>query len=299
MNTQTIGINTASIKSANLKTITLAALFSVTALVTSGVSAKDIHFDTDCDIDLDAGMRITNNSIEFLDKDEKSLYKIINDDTLMINGQKQTLNSSQHVLIHQYSTSIRAVVPQVRTVAMDGLQLASEGVALAFNELLGEGNEVTENLSKEFTSLQHELSTRLSADSELYISADGNISNSSTSDGNRDEFFDEDFEQHIESIVEKTMMNSMGSLMVAVGQQMLLSGGNTNTFETKMEAFGEKIEQEIEHRAKQIEVKANDICLSVVNIDQLEEKLKASIPALSHIDVLEASFQKHDNHDKA
>jgi len=83
--------------------------------------------------------------------------------------------------------------------------------------------------------------------------------------------------------------------MMAVGKEMMTSGGDGNTFETRMESFGENIEQEMESRAEKIKFKANELCLAAVNIDKLEEQLKASIEPLEKIDVLATShrMKKH------
>ncbi len=277
----------------SFKKVAIATLLSTSALVSFSGYSNSVNFDNDCNVELEAGIRINHSSITFLDDNDNALYKILNDKKLIVNGEQQTLTSSQQALLNEYSTSIRAVVPQVKTVVIEGLDLAAEGVSLAFNELLGEGNEVTADLTQEFTSLRDELSTRFSIEEELYISSDGNLSSGDSS--NKDDFFDEDFENRIENIVEKTMMKSMGTLMVAVGQQMLFSGGDADAFEAKMETFGEKIEQEIELRAEQLEEKANNICLSVVHIDQLEEKLRSEVSALSEFDVINVKYEKHSH----
>jgi len=50
--------------------------------------------------------------------------------------------------------------------------------------------------------------------------------------------------------------------MILIGQEILFSDEGVDTFETKMERFGEKIENEIETRAA-------TLCNVVVKIDEL------------------------------
>ncbi len=256
--------------------ITLMASFTSTALYAH---------DNSCDVDLDASLTINKNTLEFFDKKDRTLYKIIDNKTLIIDGKLIDLNSKQQALVYDYSMSIRTLVPEVKDIALEGVDLALEGVGLVFDELLGEENEVGAELIEELSALKEEISTRFSMDHDFTIGADGL---------NGDEFLGDEFEDRIESAVEKAVMSSMGSLLVAVGQEMLFSNGDTDAFETRMENFGETIENEMEGRAEKIELKAEKLCLSIVEIDHLEEQLKATIDEMSAINVITIARNLHN-----
>jgi len=250
--------------------------------------SKALYAHDSCDVDLDAGLTINESSIEFFDPDNNQhvLYSIDKNYQLMVRGDIVALNDEQQVLVEQYSTSIRAMVPQVRNVAIEGVDLALEGVNLAFNELLGEGNDVGANLTQELSSIKEEVAERFTIEHGFTL-------------GENDELLGEQFEQRIESAVEKAVMGSMGSLLVALGQEMMFSGGDNDAFETRMESFGENIEHEMELRVGKIEREAERLCLAVIEIDQLEEKLKSSISPLADINVITAKLTRsHDEHDK-
>lgn len=254
--------------------------------------SKALYAHDSCDVDLDAGLTINESSIEFFDPDNNQhvLYSIDKNYQLMVRGDIVALNDEQQVLVEQYSTRIRAMVPQVRNVAIEGVDLALEGVNLAFNELLGEGNDVGANLTQELSSIKEEVAERFTIEHGFTLGENG-LEN--------DELLGEKFEQRIESAVEKAVMGSMGSLLVALGQEMMFSGGDNDAFETRMESFGENIEHEMELRVGKIEREAERLCLAVVEIDQLEEKLKSSISPLADINVITAKHTRsHDEHDK-
>jgi len=262
-------------------------LLATTILAT--LSATSVLADDGCDVELAAGFNINENTLEFFsEKSKKTLYKIDNDETLIVAGETIDLDNEQQALVTQYSTSIKAMVPQVRKIAIEGVDLALEGVNLAFNELLGEGNDVGADLTKELSNLRDEVADRYTLERGFTIGEDG-LDN--------DELLGDDFEQRIESAVEKAVMGSMGSIMMAVGKQMMTSGGDGNTFETRMESFGENIEQEMESRAEKIEQKANKLCLAAVNIDKLEEQLKTRIEPLAKIDVLTTNHRMNKHID--
>ncbi len=259
------------------------------ATILATLSSASVLAHDSCDVELEAGFNINENSIEFFsEKSKNTLYKIDNDETLIVDGETIDLDDEQQALVIQYSTSIKAMVPQVRTIAIEGVDLALEGVNLAFNELLGEGNDVGADLSYELSKLKDEVSSRFTLEHGFTIGEDG-LDN--------DELLGDEFEQRIESAVEKAVMSSMGSIMMAVGQEMISSGGDSNAFETRMENFGENIEHEMETRAEKIEIKANKLCIAAVEIDKLEEQLKISVEPLADINVISAHYNERiSNH---
>lgn len=268
------------------KTLIAATLFSLFA-------ATATYAHESCDVDLESGLTINASSIEFFDPDNKKqvLYVIDHNNQLSIRGESVSLNDQQQALVTNYSTSIRAMVPRVRHIAIEGVDLALEGVNLVFNELLGADNKVGADLTQELSLIKTEVSTRFTIEHGFTIGENGLDDN---------ELLGEDFEQRIESAVEKAVMNSMGSLLVSLGQEMMFSGGDSDAFETRMESFGENIEHEMEARAEKIERKANSLCLAAVEIDQLEEALKATIEPLANINVITVKQSRgHEEKDKS
>lgn len=261
------------------------SIIAATILLSSSTAmAHDTSFSTDsCDVELEAGIRISKSAIEFSENKEV-LYKIIDNKTLFVDGEVVELNSSQQSLVTEYSTSIRAVVPEVRTLAVDGINLAVQGVNLAFDELLGEGNDLGTELTTQLHLIRDEVDEKFTVDSDFYIDENGFAA---------DEFFGEEFEQKIESVVEETLKNSMGSLLIAVGQEMLFSGGDMDALETRMENFGEQIEHEMEARAKGLEKRGEALCHSVQKIDAIEEQLKSEFEQLSKINILTTSSKSN------
>jgi len=83
--------------------------------------------------------------------------------------------------------------------------------------------------------------------------------------------------------------------MIAVGQQMLFSGGDGDAFETRMEKFGEKIEHEMESRGEKIEKRGEALCQSVLAIDILEDQLTNKIVELEGINLLNTNISPKGN----
>jgi hypothetical protein len=268
------------------KTLIIVTLLSV-------FISKALYAHDSCDVELEAGLTINESKLEFFESENKDqvLYVIDNDYNLTVRGEDVSLNSEQQALVEQYYSSIRVMVPQVRHIAIEGVDLAIEGVNLAFNELLGEGNDVGADLTQELSSLREEVGNRFTIEHGFTLGENGL---------EYDELLGEEFEQRIESAIEKAVMGSMGTLLVAIGQEMIFSGGDTDAFGARMESFGENIEHEMELRAEKIEQKADSLCLAAIEIDQIEEGLKSSIASLADINVITAKQRrKHEEHDKS
>ncbi len=237
--------------------------------------ASNSHVDLDsCDVNFNAGMKIQNDVLTFT-ADNKTIYSIINDEQLLVDGKEVDLSSSQRSLVSNYSRSVKNVVPEVREVVIEAVDLAIDGVNLAFSGLLGENSEIAVNLTEELHGIKDEVDVRFDSNN-FEITENGEVLS---------EMFSDSFEQRIETLVEETVENSMGYLLIALGKQMLNSD-SAQSFGERMETFAAQIEQDMEARGELIEQRAEVICDSFVEIDALEEEMKASIAEMPNIDVI-------------
>ena len=254
----------------------------IASALTASIASSAAYAYESCNVDLSAGFTINASSIEFVEAQgenndkQKSLYKIVDGKKLFVDNQNIELSDAQQVLVQKYDEKIRHLVPQVRNIAIEGVDLAVDGVHLAFNGLLGKGNNVAADLTKELALIREEVVAKLSIENGISVGIDGLES---------EELLGKDFDKRIETVVEKAVLNSMGSILIAMGQQMMATDDNEESFETRMENFGENIEHEMTARSAVIEKKAEAICLSIAMVDEIEEQLKAEIKPLAKINV--------------
>ena len=266
----------------------------IASALTVSLASSAAFAHESCNVDLSAGFTINTSSIECLeeksenDGEQRSLYKIIEGKKLLFDKKNIELTDTQQALLKKYDEQIRQLVPQVKSVAIEGIDLAVDGVNLAFNGLLGEGNTVAADLTEELELIRTEVLSNISIENGIAVGVDGLAS---------EELLGKDFDQRIESAIEKAVLNSMGSIMVAVGKQMMSADDDGQNFETRMEKFGETIEQEMTVRSAQIEKKAQALCLSIAKVDLLEEQLKTEIEPLASINVFTVTLEKHENKD--
>jgi len=256
-----------------------------TAIISSFISAP-LFAQTSCNVNLVGELSIDESTIEFFDpgadadNHRQILYKIVDHKQLLIKGEELSLTAKQQALVTHYSKSIKALIPQVETVVVEGVELAIDGIKLAFNGLLGEDNTLAVSLTKELINIRDEVLTSYS------------IEEGFTLGGEYDEWLVEHFESKIQSVVEKSMTNSIGTILVTLGQQMLSSNDEFDSFEARMEKFGETIEAEMHNRTDLITAKAQELCNSVALVDLIEEELKSSIDQLANTNILTVKQSK-------
>ena len=76
---------------------------------------------------------------------------------------------------------------------------------------------------------------------------------------------------------------------MAIGRQMLFEDGDMDAFASRMENFGEMIEQRVEGEADALESKAEALCTVLAKADYAESRMQKNIAGLSGLDLLETT----------
>lgn len=237
-----------------------------------------------CNLELDAGVRITDESIEFYHEDQQT-YKIVEDQYLVVRGQVLKLNQMQQELVTSYAASIRAAVPEVRSMALDGIDLAIDAITITFDGLLGEKNQVSAQLITELNNVKSDVNRYFTAGNPITF----NRGNEDTPD-----FLGKYFETRMERIVETSVQNSIGSIMVAMGKEVLASGGDMDAFEARMNKFGEQMAEQMSAKAMRMEARGEQLCKTIRAVDANEEKLKGVVPAVESFNIIRVNVPDVD-----
>ncbi|WP_088332594.1 DUF2884 family protein [Lacimicrobium sp. SS2-24] len=249
----------------------------IASLLLVGTSA----LASDCNVNLKGDLSLERGILTVSTLDQRPL--VLDGSSATYDGDSMSLSSSQQQLLNQYHQQVSELAPQVADIAMDAIALASEGINHAFGELLGYDDNLVLEFSDEMDALRNRVSTQLYAD-------DGSIRFSSKNLKD-DKLLGPQFEEEVEAKVKEMVARSMGSVMIAMGKQMLKSGGDMSGFEKRMENFGEQIEQRITAKAEVIEQRANGLCYDLTRLDDLEQQISREIPSLSGLDVVRVDAQ--------
>jgi hypothetical protein len=240
-------------------------------LMAGGAAAYD-----SCHLELEAGLRISEDSIEFYEADKPS-YKIVADQYLVVSGQTLKLTAGQQDAVTGYAKAIRAAVPEVHSMALGGIDLAIEAITLTFDGLLGEKNQVSAQLTTELKNTKSDVNRYFTSGRPISL----NRAHEDTPD-----FLGKQFETRIERIVETSVQNSIGSIMIAMGKEILAAGGSMQAFEERMNKFGEQMELQMNAKATGLEEQGKKLCNTMHTVDAREEQLKLAVPAVESFNVI-------------
>ena len=187
-----------------------------------------------CDINIDGHMKLEDRvlTVTTEDKDKIAIDEAHN---LYVNGDQIYLDADQQQWVEDYYQGIHNAVPQVADIAIEGIAIASEAITLVFGELLGHDSNAVHDLTDKLEDMNQRIHYNFYAD-------DGSIRLDSDEFENGN-FFGEEWENEFEQAIEELVFDSMGRLMIAIGSEMIMSGGNMDAFENRMETFAADIEE--------------------------------------------------------
>lgn len=249
------------------------ALTATSAMAHDNDKGFSLSSGDHCDLDFSNSLRLDKNAIEITNSDNQML-RIDNDSTVTVDGEKLSLSNEQTQAVTDYANGLREHLPKVADIALEGIKLA--GVAL---------DEVSATFNigglDDIGALMEEVATEVHAgfyDGGDFVFDQKNFDKI-------EQNFGPAFESRIEQAIEENMVESIGSILVAVGSEMLTSGGDMSAVEQKFENMGQRIEQAMEGKAADIEAKADALCGSFLQLAQQENELQHLIPGIEDYDL--------------
>lgn len=228
-----------------------------------------------CNVQIDTDLHVSPQLLAFYDKD-KMLYQIQDGRHLLVDGKSLELNSAQQELVMQYDQQVRALMPEVRDMALDGIDLAILGVTTVFDELLGERNKISAQLQAELTHLK--------SDVRRYF--DGDVISINREQKGTPELFGQYFETRMERIMETSVQDSIGDILVAVGKELFASGGDKESFEERMNHFGKTLEAQMQTQSAKLEERGLSLCQAAKELDVVENQLRSAVPNIRRLDLI-------------
>jgi len=235
-----------------------------------------------CDINFKYGVVIDPTHIRILDKNQ-TLVQINGSKQLFVRGQEVSLSKEQQQLVIEYSSGIRQQIPEIVSIAIEGVEVGLKTVNKVIAGLTGENSATHQKLQKRFDELQWRLRSRFNhSDKNFYIAPQDF--------DDFDEIFAGEFEHEIEEIVTE----SIGTILMAVGEAMTneeqeSSEQRVNTFGERMSTMGEELELEISSKADAIATKADLFCHQLKKLDKIETQLTEIIPQLSDFNLIQTN----------
>lgn len=233
-----------------------------------------------CEVSLNYGVRVEPQKLVMSDKGLEK-YRI-EAGSLYVDGKQVTLSANQKQLVSQYADEVSTQVPEVIELANETVALVSHAVGMALTPLLGDV------AGAKFDEMMAGVQQRVDAvayrqGDNFYLGAtEASLQNT----------FNGEFEREMEQL----MQNSIGTLMMNIGGQMLAADGES--FEAKMAAFSQKmdklgqdIEQQVAAQSQGLEAKAERLCDRFEHLLVLEQQLRKGVPELAPYALTQSSAE--------
>ncbi|MFT5758542.1 MAG: hypothetical protein ACI9LM_003284 [Alteromonadaceae bacterium] len=260
-----------------MKLITVGIISST--LICSNVIAKQ------CDVNFNYGVVIDPQHIRMLEHD-KTYVQINGQNQLFVSGREISLTNKQRALLSQYTAGIRQQVPSIVSIAIEGVDIGLNAVNKVIGGLTGENSDSHQKFQKKFDDMQSRLRKRFNhSDNSYYIGAQDF--------DDFDEIFAGEFENEIEDIIS----DSIGSILMAVGETITNDDSAQNsekridTFDERMTSMGKDLKLEISSRVNSLEQKSAAFCQKLIELDHIETELQQSIYQLLEFDLIKTSAE--------
>lgn len=253
-------------------------LFFFTHLFSSNTHAEQ------CSVHFNYGVIIDPKHIRMIDHG-KTIVQINGASQLFVEGREIELTTEQKHLISQFSIGIRDQVPEIVSIALEGVDIGLKAVNKAIGSLTGENSASQQKIQTKFDELKWRIRTRFNQSANNYYIAPQDFADF-------DDIFTGDFEQEIEEIIS----DSIGTILLAVGEAMINDNSNSqgseqrlSTFDDRMETLGKDLELEISENANALEKKAEQFCLALTKLDEIETSVYNSIKPLRTFNLIETN----------
>lgn len=255
-------------------------------LIIGGTLLSNNAYAQQCSIHLNYGVIIDPSHIRVIDHG-RTLVQINGEDQLFIRGIEQEVTPEQQALIAQFSTGIRAHIPEIVSIAIEGVDIGLKAVNEVVGGLTGENSASQQKIQAKFEELKWRIRARFNQSANNYYIAPQDFNDF-------DEMFAGEFEQEIEEIVQ----TSVGTILKAVGQSMLSENKHSeqvdgeprvDSFDERMDGMSKGLELEVSDRAKALDKKAAQFCQRLTELDQIEAQLQQAITPLKKYNLIQSN----------
>lgn len=238
-----------------------------------------------CSVNFNYGVIIDPSHIRIIDMGQ-TVVQINGGNQLFVEGREIPLNQEQQQLINQFSLGIRKQVPEIVSIAIEGVDIGLKAVNKAIGSLTGENSASQQQVQTKFDELKWRIRARFNQSANNYYIAPQDFAD-------LDDIFTGEFEQEIEEIIS----DSIGTILLAVGEAMINDSNNNNghseqrlsTFDDRIETMGKDLELEISASANALENKAKQFCLKLSELDEIESKIHQSINLMSQFNLIDTN----------
>ncbi|XPF94110.1 DUF2884 family protein [Colwellia sp. RE-S-Sl-9] len=247
----------------------------------TGLISQSVY--AECNVSFKYGVVIDPIHVR-LRQENQTYIQITRDQQLFVSGRETILTNKQKELLKRYSRSLREQIPQIISIAIEGVDVGLEAVNKAIGGLSSKDSESHRLFQKRFNDMQWNLRNRFNHSDESYYVAPQSFND-----------FDEIFSGQFEKEIEHVVTQSLGSILMAVGDAIVERTGkeqdrkkdNKNIIiNNEMTSLEKELMSELSTQTHALDQKARVFCSNLRQLDLLEEELRSNIPSLHLLDLI-------------
>ena len=237
------------------------------------VSGVALAHDKDCNIEFDHTLQVTPGYVSIVDAGDE-LYRITPDGILSVAGSEVTLTAEQQKQAALYAEGLRNESQQILLLAKEAVNIAVEGVTIAFDVLDIDRDE------GDLADVLQEIDQRMA---ENWGNPEGTYSIGPDGISDFESVIGEPLGEELEEKLEDAIA---GSVVKMVWNAFKLAFTDEEELEQRIEQKVADREDQIELAAEKLEVRAEGLCRAMSDLNLLEDHLRSEIPPMREHNLL-------------
>ena len=251
------------------KLLPTALVLALATLCTGHAQARSFSA---CDVESDYDMRLAPDVLTFSRSTGTPQRVEMRNGALAIDGATQALSEADVIRIAKFERDVRAMVPEVKAIAIDAVGLGTEAIVHVASTFAGDGAN-PQSLDR-LRSLGRDLQSRIEA-------------SDSTAEWRTGQF-----DAAMAGMTAELAPMIVGDI-AAVALSAALTGDEEKLAELEGRAakLEQAVEQHIDARADGIEARAKTLCPRIAALDAIESELDLRLADGSRLDLLQVGAQ--------
>lgn len=239
-----------------------------------------------CDVNFNYGVVIDPSHLRII-KHGQTLVQINNEQQLFIKGREIILSAQQKEDLMLYAQGIKTQVPEIVSIAIEGIELGLKAVNKIIGGLTGENSSAHQKIQEKFSELQERLRLRFNQSDQNYYIAPQDFDDF-------DQIIAGELEQEIQDIVN----DSIGTILSAVGEAMTTKDEDdlehrVETMTERIEEIGNNIDVKIDKHVDILNSKTIQFCENLIKLNHKESLMQKSIPTLIAYDLIRIAKEQN------
>lgn len=232
-----------------------------------------------CDVDLAYGVIVNGERLRVVDH-SRTLYQINGGEQLIVQGNLIPLTPEQKRELKKLFDGLQYSVPRLVLLASEGVELAIDTVEQVYLGLVGQEHSSTQRLQRALKRVRKKVNMKFFHASDNYFIGPGRLER-------MDELVDSDIEAKLEAAIQ----TSVGGVLSAIGGLQTdnpASAAKLAALSERLGDLGVNLGNEVGPQADTLKQKAAWFCKEIKQLNQAEEALRNSVPAMQPFNLIKS-----------